>query len=86
MFVKMFTNNARQITMTLSLTFPNPAKILQLILVNTLKIKNGQISISNQPEYANLMPNNTEAILGPKAQNNHPILSANTEKYLYKIL
>jgi len=28
MFAKMFINNARQITMTLSLTFPNHAKIL----------------------------------------------------------
>jgi len=56
------------------------------MLVNTLKIKNGQIRISSWPEYANLVPNNTEAILGPKAQNNQPILRANTEKYLYKIL
>ncbi|NCO98371.1 hypothetical protein GW864_04365 [bacterium] len=51
-----------------------------------MKIKNGQIYMSNWPEYINLVPKRTEAISGPKAKNNQPILKANTEKYLYKML
>ncbi|MEI6119289.1 MAG: hypothetical protein WCP92_09160 [bacterium] len=72
-------------TLTLALTLPSHAKIPKLIINKTLRIKKGDVYASSCPEYINFVPKNILAISGQKAKNNHQMLSANTEKYLYKI-